>query len=247
MTNKRTITIGDIHGGKRALIQLLERVQPTEKDHLIFLGDYVDGWSESAQLIDYLIDLGQKIHCTFIFGNHDAWCLDWLSKEEVNPYWLKHGGQATLDSYSGYSDDQKLEHEEFFRNTENFLIDDARRLFIHAGFTSLHGPEREHYQSNYGWDRTLWEMAVALHGRLDKNEAQYPKRLLMFESIYIGHTPTPEYGSTLPLQKANVWNLDTGAAFKGPLSAMDIESNQIWQSDPVHLLYPGEAGRNLIT
>jgi serine/threonine protein phosphatase 1 len=39
----RTLVIGDIHGGLRAL-QIMERAKVTPKDTLIFLaGDYVDG------------------------------------------------------------------------------------------------------------------------------------------------------------------------------------------------------------
>ena len=44
-----TYVIGDIHGALKALIQVLEKVQPTTNDTFVFLGDYVDGWSESAQ------------------------------------------------------------------------------------------------------------------------------------------------------------------------------------------------------
>ena len=51
---KRTIAIGDIHGGLRALTQLLEIANVTENDQLIFIGDLVDGWSESYELIDFL-------------------------------------------------------------------------------------------------------------------------------------------------------------------------------------------------
>jgi len=43
---------------------------------------------------------------------------------------------------------------------------------------------------------------------------------------------------------ANVWNIDTGAAFKGRLSIMDIHTKQFWQSDRLTDLYPGEKGRN---
>lgn len=75
----RTIVIGDIHGGLKALIQLLEKPEVKENDRLIFLGDYVDGWSESAQVINFLIDLSQKQQCVFIKGNHDVWCQEWLS------------------------------------------------------------------------------------------------------------------------------------------------------------------------
>jgi serine/threonine protein phosphatase 1 len=53
----RTLVIGDIHGGLRALHQILERAKVTTKDTLIFLGDYVDGWSQSPQVLDFIIDL----------------------------------------------------------------------------------------------------------------------------------------------------------------------------------------------
>jgi serine/threonine protein phosphatase 1 len=43
---------------------------------------------------------------------------------------------------------------------------------------------------------------------------------------------------------ANIWNVDTGAAFKGPLTIMDIDSKEFWQSEPLPHLYPNEKGRN---
>lgn len=42
----------------------------------------------------------------------------------------------------------------------------------------------------------------------------------------------------------NIWNIDTGAAFTGKLSLLDIDSKQYWQSDALASLYPGEMGRN---
>jgi len=56
----RTLVIGDIHGGMRALEQILVRANVTLNDHLIFLGDYVDGWSQSPEVIDTLIHLGKS-------------------------------------------------------------------------------------------------------------------------------------------------------------------------------------------
>lgn len=44
----KTIAIGDIHGGLKALIQVLNKVEVKDEDQLIFVGDYVDGWSESC-------------------------------------------------------------------------------------------------------------------------------------------------------------------------------------------------------
>jgi serine/threonine protein phosphatase 1 len=87
-------------------------------------------------------------------------------------------------------------------------------------------------------------MALSLDPNLPKADELYPKRLLLYKEIYIGHTPVTRIGKTEPHRAANVWNIDTGAAFKGPLSLIDVDTKQVWQSDPVHLLYPGEIGRN---
>ena len=56
----RTLVIGDIHGGLLALQQVLERAGILKEDHLVFLGDYVDGWSDSARTVSYLIALSRK-------------------------------------------------------------------------------------------------------------------------------------------------------------------------------------------
>lgn len=241
---KRVFTIGDIHGGLKALQQLLAKLVLTENDTLIFLGDYVDGWSESAQVIDYLIDLEKYQNCIFIKGNHDVYCENWLKSGETNDIWLFHGGKVTLESYKEYTYEQKQEHLAFLERMKLFHIDDENRLFIHAGFTSMHGPYQEVYESNYNWDRTLWEMALTMDKRIQKDSLLYPKRLLLFKEIYIGHTPTTRYNVFEPMQGCNVWNIDTGAAFKGKLTALDIENKEFIQSDAVYTLYPEEVGRN---
>jgi serine/threonine protein phosphatase 1 len=125
-----------------------------------------------------------------------------------------------------------------------YYVDAANCLFIHAGFTSMHGPEQEFYNTNFTWDRTLWEMAVTMDKRIKKDSLLFPKRLKLYNEIYIGHTPTLYYNVDLPMQGCNVWNVDTGAAFKGKLSIMNIETKEFWQSEAVWELYKGEAGRN---
>lgn len=240
----RTFVIGDIHGGLKALQQLMLSLQLQQDDRLIFLGDYVDGWSQSAQVIDYLMALEQQYACIFIKGNHDAWCADWLTGEAPNNTWLQHGGQMTLYSYRDFNEEDKRVHLDFFSRMLNYYTDEQQRLFIHAGFSSMHGPDHEHYASNYSWDRTLWEMALTMDRRIEKDSKLYPRRLLLYREIYIGHTPTLYYDVLVPMQACNVWNLDTGAAFYGRLSAMDIDTKEVYQSDVVRDLYPDEKGRN---
>lgn len=240
----RTLVIGDIHGGLKALIQLLERTEVTQKDTLIFVGDYVDGWSESSLTLRFLINLSKTNNCIFIKGNHDVWCEKWLKNGATNHTWLYHGGKETIESYKAISDEEKQEHLKFFEQIKLYHIDDKNRLFVHAGFVSMHGPTREYSDTNLYFDRTLWEMALSLDSRISKDSILYPKRLKLFNEIFIGHTPTIHFDSFVPMNAINVWNIDTGACFYGKLSCIDIETKEVFQSDVVQSLYPNEKGRN---
>lgn len=243
----RTLVIGDIHGGLRALHQIIERANVTQNDTLIFLGDYVDGWSQSPDVIDYLIKIKEHQNCIFIKGNHDELLLDWLQNKNENideSMWFKHGGEATVIAYSKVSQSTINKHIAFLKSLENYFLDDQNRLFIHAGFTNMNGIAYEYFPKLFYWDRTLWETALALNETIDKDSVYYPRRFLLYKEIFIGHTPVTKIGETIPIQKACIWNVDTGAAFKGPLTIMDVDSKEFWQSEPLPNLYPTEKGRN---
>lgn len=240
----RTLVIGDIHGGLRALKEVLNKASVTKEDTLIFLGDYVDGWSESAETVAYLMALDKKMNCVFIRGNHDELLYNYLKHGQDLETWLIHGGEASKKSYKKLSRKEKKQHISFFESLEFYYVDQKNRLFIHGGFSSHRGPKYEYYPHMVTWDRSLWEMACAMDSKLTPEDLYYPNRLKLFHEIYIGHTPVTRIGEETPTRFANVWNLDTGAAFKGALSIMDIDTKQVWQSTPVHQLYPDENGRN---
>ncbi|APY01322.1 metallophosphoesterase family protein [Lacinutrix venerupis] len=244
MAVNRTFAVGDIHGGLKALKQVLERIEKQDNDCFIFLGDYVDGWSESAQVIQYLIHFSEKYDCVFIKGNHDVWCEKWLESETTNEAWLIHGGKETVESYNAFSEEEKQKHLKFFQNMKLYYLDDDNRLFLHAGFTSMHGVEKEVFKKSFYTDRTLWEMSLAMDKRIKEDSELYPNRLKHYNEIYIGHTPTTRFSSTLPMQAINVWNVDTGAAFTGKISAIDLDTKAVVQSDEVQQLYANEKGRN---
>ncbi|MGH2665520.1 metallophosphoesterase family protein [Flavobacterium sp.] len=241
---KRTLVIGDIHGGLKALTQVLERANVTLDDTLVFLGDYVDGWSESAQTIEYLLKLAEKQECIFIRGNHDLWCGRWLELGASNPVWEENGGKETKQSYLATGLLTDKEHIVFFNQLKDYYIDGQNRLFIHAGYTSIHGVGNEEYPSNYYFDRTLWEMALVMDDRVEKHSSFFPKRLMHYKEIFLGHTPTVNFGKDIPMHAINIWNVDTGAGFKGKLSCLDIETKQFWQSDSLPTIYTNEKGRN---
>jgi serine/threonine protein phosphatase 1 len=241
---KQVYAIGDIHGGLKALNELLELLPLQPKDRLVFLGDYVDGWSESAGVIERLMALQQQYECIFIVGNHDKWCSKWLKDGSTEDLWLTSGGWETINSYDNVEPEIRAKHLEFFERMPNYFIDEDKNLFIHAGFSSIHGPQHDRYETNHYWDRTLLETALALDPLMQKDNPFYPKRLKHFNSIFIGHTPTTNFNITEPVHAANLWNVDTGAAFYGPLTGIRVSTGEFWQSNPVHSFYPEEKGRN---
>lgn len=244
MTPNRTLVIGDIHGALKALIQVMDRANVSPGDTLIFLGDYVDGWSQTPELINYLIELKSIHTCIFLRGNHDDLCYRWLKFGESNDTWLFHGGQTTVDSYAKTSMNIRKIHMHFFENLDNYYIDHENRLFVHAGFTNHNGVKDEYFEKMLYWDRSLWEMVLAMDKNLKKGDRFYPKRLTHYKEIFIGHTALSRIGESTPKNVANVWNVDTGAAHKNALTIMDVATKQFWQSDPVCQLYPNEKGRN---
>lgn len=240
----RKLVIGDIHGGLRALKQVLEKANVANNDTLVFLGDYVDAWSESPQVLDFLIDLDKKQKCIFIKGNHDDLLLYYLKTNSYKEEWFLHGGKSTIEAYTKVNDQTKQKHICFLEQLINYHLDTENRLFIHAGFTNLKGVDFEFFKPSFYWDRTLWELALALDKNIPIESEFYPSRLRLYKEIYIGHTPTTKISQTIPINKSCIWNVDTGAAFTGSLTILDVDSKEYWQSEPLPKLYPNENGRN---
>lgn len=50
----RLIAVGDIHGDVFKLNCLLEQINPTKNDTLVFLGDYIDRGENSKEVVERL-------------------------------------------------------------------------------------------------------------------------------------------------------------------------------------------------
>lgn len=223
----RTFVLGDVHGAYRALRQVLERSKfNMNKDRLICLGDVVDGWPETKESIDELLKIKNLV---YVVGNHDIWARQWMVNQEAPDIWLDQGGRATCDSYVNGAPES---HKKFLQDARYFFIDN-NRLFVHGGITP--GTKAEDCPTDvFYWDRSLVRTAMDLE-RKNKTEQLTP-----YDEVYVGHTPI---SSPHPMKYCEVWMMDTGAAWSGPLSMMDIDSKEWFTSDKVQDLYPGVKGR----
>lgn len=240
----RTFVCGDIHGGAKALIQVLEQANFDKNvDKLIALGDVCDGWSETPEAIEELMSIKNLI---YIKGNHDQWAYRGLTKDREflsfhgdGSAWRHHGGKATEDAYERRP--ELIEkHIEFLKNANLYHLDEQNRLFVHAGINHIL-PIDKNDEDTLIWDRNFW---YGVHAGRNHGKA--------YKEVYIGHTPTLNFpdnkGSQYkPINRHNVWNMDTGAAFTGKLSMMDIDTKELYQSELVRSLYPNEFGRNRAT
>lgn len=243
MNNMRKFVIGDIHGGARGLMQVLQKANVDYNNDLVIqLGDIVDGWSETYESVEELMKIKNLI---LIQGNHDEWFKDWLFSGVSNRAWEMHGGEATKKSYIDNFGITDHKHKEFWAKQVPYYVD-GNKLFVHGGL-NRHESLEEQEDFVFCWDRDFWMQALSHSKMTDESQKKYGFKITGgYKEVYLGHTPVQHWGYDVPMNAGGrkVWNLDTGAAFKGKLSIMNIDTKEVWQSDPLFELYPEERGRN---
>jgi len=252
----RTIITGDIHGAYKALKQCLERSGfDKENDFLIQLGDVCDGFNEVYECVEELLSIKNLIP---IKGNHDDWFKFFLQTGHHPDYWSQ-GGKGTLVSYCKQVDkldsldldyfDLDPRHLSFFLHTQKpYHVDSDNNLFVHGGFNRHFDITDPVYNKPeiLMWDRDLWYAALS-YGKVEEDDCYHRPKFKMFNNfkeVFIGHTSTIAWKKTVPMNVANIWNLDTGAGYNGVLTFMDLKTKEYWQSDKVNELYTDQKGRN---
>ncbi len=255
----RVFVMGDIHGAFKALKQCMERSHFNyRKDRLIQLGDVTDRQGEVYDCVEDLLKIDNLIT---LRGNHDDW-MDTFCQTGHHPSDWDYGGKATVASYleragnthsnvpgkCAFTDllkptDIPERHQAFYANMQLYYTDKQGRCFVHGGFDRFL-PFAGQFPPTYYWDRELWASALEWQTYERSNPGQCPFEIkTKFKEIYLGHSPTTHWNTTLPMQAANVYNLDTGAGGHGKLTIMEVATKKFWQSDPVEQLY--EVGRQV--
>ena len=99
-----SIAIGDIHGNCAALRDLLAKVEPTltSQDTVVFVGDYIDRGTQSAQVVDRVLTLRRESPATVVTlkGNHEDWLLKTMRDHTCHSWLLATEAYSTIESYS---------------------------------------------------------------------------------------------------------------------------------------------------
>jgi serine/threonine protein phosphatase 1 len=243
----RTLVIGDIHGNFNALKEVLSIARfKIDADRLICLGDYIDGYDQPVEVVDYLIEINDRspFENIFIMGNHDAWLVDALNDDLSNfrdqdyievkySTWIRQGGEETYHAYLALTDEKILQHKSKFYDLLKYYHISDNKLYVHAGFDPDIGFEatKNNDYTPFLWNRSLFERAYT-EWRLSTRGVGSSEdiKITEFDTIYIGHTPTINFGISEPIKMGNVLNLDQGCKIDGRLTAWVEEEGTYFQS-----------------
>jgi serine/threonine protein phosphatase 1 len=212
-----TYVIGDIHGQVKALEKCLELSGfDMENVKLICLGDVCDRGDHVKESFDLLLKIKNLV---YVLGNHDTWFLDWAVSGTAEYTWEVQYGEITQQNYKN---GVPQGHIDLLQNAKMFHLEDER-LFVHAGI-DIYKPLEEQTEYDLLWNRDLVNYVFRISSR-PVFEMKKP-----FKEIFVGHTPTVNYGSEKPIYMKGVWMLDTGAGWGHKLTIMDIETKEFWQA-----------------
>jgi serine/threonine protein phosphatase 1 len=204
----RTIVIGDIHGCSKALQGLLEVIQPRSDDCLVFLGDYVDRGPDSRGVIDLLLDLQRSCRTVYLLGNHEIMFRGALRGLDPE-LWLQIGGSPTLTSYGGLLKHVHQEHLDFLDALVPYH-ETEQHIFVHANYVETL-PINEQPEQALFWEHLT---------------DRVPGQHCSGKHVFCGHSPQPrgEIGAF-----GHFTCLDTGCVSGYWLSAIDVDTQEVWQ------------------
>ena len=225
--------IGDVHGEAQKLRQLhqsiLDRIAFDKQPAcIIHLGDFVDRGSDSHGVIEAVLALealftgSETIRVISLMGNHEQMMLDAFDSgddSQAEGSWWAQGGAETADSYAegpgtgglSWRETVPAAHISWMRHLPLIhRAPDQNLVFVHAGIEPASFPNEP--ERTYLWTRSERFF----------NDENWPARdELKGLTVIHGHTPK----SFEPEVKFRRINVDTGACFGGPLTAVMLKEN----------------------
>ncbi|WP_132546301.1 metallophosphoesterase family protein [Rhodovulum euryhalinum] len=243
----RSYAIGDIHG-QLARLQAAHALVAADRARvgddtapLVHLGDYVDRGPDSRGVLDYLVQgLAAGENWVLLRGNHDAVMRDFLGSDVADADvagWLsgRFGGRETLASYGitaaadGGTAALRRRARDAVPAAQRALLDAlapfhhrGEVFFCHAGIRPGVPLDAQDEQD------LIWIRGEFLDDRRDHGAL-----------IVHGHTPVDRVE-----HHGNRVDLDTGAGYGGPVSAVVIEGRDVVLLTPGGRMPvpPGRAG-----
>ena len=203
--------IGDVHGYGVALEMLLEKLELSEKDHVVLLGDLIDRGPDSFEIIQFVKNT-TNVHS--IKGNHEMMMIKYFDVDKIETpnldmlsSWYYNGGKDTAESYmreflgdEGEIDKFRMKKQvgkdlAWVDQLPDHIVLDKWRL-VHAGYHPGEGDLDLQSTDYLHWIRTPF------HNASEPLDSQ--------RCIVYGHTPVMKFGLTQDCVRNSSTKLDDG-------------------------------------
>lgn len=225
MHQKRTIVIGDCHGHRATLLELLVslRLERGPDTTILFTGDVVDRGPDSKGVLDLIMWVQrEQFNVVVVRGNHEQLLLDAASTgvhEDLLAF-TENGGTETLRSF-GVTHPSQIPsvYLDFIAKTPLYWQNE-RFICTHASLPcDIDEPISAAHRHEIMWKRTTWTDPAFLKG----------KRLVTGHQI----KSLREIRESLATQHIFVDNgcyLGSGyqRGVKGKLVAVELENSRLW-------------------
>ncbi len=194
---------------------------------IVHLGDYVDRGPDSRGVIEQVMAFERRgretgaFEAISLYGNHEDMMVRRLSGGgSVNrEMWMNGGGEATIRSYTGSRDEDAFvatfppDHLAWLKSLPTMHYDRERKLaFVHAGIEPVVFPDCED-------EVRLWTRSPRF-----MDDVRWPDREeLKGLTVIHGHTPLMSRQPDIQFRRINI---DTGACFGGPLTAVMLKDGE---------------------
>lgn len=244
--------IGDVHGCREELVELLEQLGYAPDDQgawthaegrkAVFLGDLVDRGPGIVEVLRIVMRMVSRGSALCVPGNHDIKLMRKLKGRNVQ---VTHGLADSLEQISTESEEFRSEVADWIdRLVSHYVLDDGKLVVAHAGMKEEmqgRGSGKVRDFALYG-ETTGESDEFGLPIRYDW-AAEYRGQA----RVVYGHTPVPE-----PEWINRTINIDTGCVFGGSLTALkypelellSVPANRTY-AEPIRPIAPEVTGAGL--
>lgn len=221
----KRILIGDVHGCKEQLVALVDKINITKEDELIFLGDYTDRGPNSYGVFQYLKELKEILgdRLTILYGNHEIFAIEYAEKSKDLSLWQYNGGGETIRSFEENNCNLK-EYAKFIKENAKYYYECEDFFAVHAGLLNEHPS----VTLEDDVDALLWDRQMFTYGF-------YHEKL-----SFVGHTPLKQPGMIVygmvkafdydikyDLPETGLLGIDTGCFATNKLTAAIVEDKKV--------------------
>lgn len=205
----RTIAIGDVHGCAREFEAIIAMVAPGSEDRVVIVGDMIDKGAESGRVID----IAREIGAVSVRGNHEDKAIRWHRGNPVK------ASPARIAEWASFTPEQWA-----FVESSSWSMMVGSTMIVHAGIVPNTRKVRP--------DMMARVRNVTPEGNFTSGDGVPWFTMYQGEhDMIVGHEVR---SMTEPhvhhcVSGARVYSIDTGCVYGGRMTAMVVETGEIFQ------------------